>query len=274
MNPITIELIRTFYKKRKTDSHKGNYGHVLLIVGSHTKMGAAIISSKACLRAGAGLVTVLVDENEKNVIFNSIPEAMIHKKNKRINYKNFDSIGIGPGLGTGRNEFLLLNKVINSKNIPLVIDADALNCLSKHNRKSKLTNKCILTPHPKEFDRLFGKHNSHEDRIITAIEKAKELNLIIILKEHQTFITNGIDHFQNTTGNPGLAKGGSGDALTGIISALIAQKYSSLEASLLGVFIHGLAADLAINEQSYESLLITDVLEYIGKAFKRIENNT
>jgi len=127
----------------------------------------------------------------------------------------------------------------------------------------------VLTPHPKEFDRLFGEHHSESERRITAIQKAKELNGIIVLKGHKTFITNGIQNFENTTGNSGLAKGGSGDALTGMITSFLAQGYTTFEAAKLGVFLHGLAADITLQTQSEESMLITDVIENIGLAFKQ-----
>jgi len=136
---------------------------------------------------------------------------------------------------------------------------------------NKLPVKSILTPHPKEFDRLFGNHTSEEERRKTAITKANELNTIIVLKGHQTFITDGNASFQNTTGNSGLAKGGSGDALTGIITAFLAQGYEPLNAAILGVYLHGLAADITLETQSPESMLITDVIENLGKAFYKIQ---
>ena len=135
----------------------------------------------------------------------------------------------------------------------------------------KLPKKTILTPHPKEFDRLFGNHNSEEERRTKAISKAKELNCTIILKGHKTFITNGTTSYENTTGNSGLAKGGSGDALTGIITAFLAQNYATESSCILGVYLHGLAADITLESQSNESMLITDVIENLGQAFKHIQ---
>ncbi|WP_336622169.1 ADP-dependent NAD(P)H-hydrate dehydratase [Flavobacterium paronense] len=157
--------------------------------------------------------------------------------------------------------------------IPTVFDADALNILAKNQHELlNLPQKSILTPHVKEFDRLFGKHDSESERRITASTKAKELHLIIILKGHKSFITDGEKSFENTTGNSGLAKGGSGDALTGIITAFLAQGYEPLNAALLGVYIHGLAADITLETQSPESMLITDVIDNLGRAFKKIQN--
>jgi NAD(P)H-hydrate epimerase len=130
----------------------------------------------------------------------------------------------------------------------------------------------VLTPHPKEFDRLFGEHDSESERRNTAIQKSKELNCVIVLKGHKTFITDGIQNFENTTGNSGLAKGGSGDALTGMITSFLAQGYTTLEAAKLGVYLHGLAADITLQTQSEESMLITDVIENIGLAFKHLNS--
>ena len=130
----------------------------------------------------------------------------------------------------------------------------------------------MLTPHPKEFDRLFGEHHSESERRITTFQKAKEFNCVIVLKGHKTFITDGIHNFENTTGNSGLAKGGSGDALTGMITSFLAQSYTTLESAILGVYLHGLAADITLQSQSEESMLITDVIENIGLAFKSLNS--
>jgi NAD(P)H-hydrate epimerase len=152
-----------------------------------------------------------------------------------------------------------------------VLDAYALNLLSVHtNLFAKVKEGTIVTPHPKEFDRLFGIHENSRQRTATAIEQAKERKLVIVLKGHQTLVTNGSESFLNTTGNAGLAKGGSGDALTGIITALLAQGYNSFDAAKIGVYLHGTAADIALAKQSMESMLITDVIESIGDAFKAI----
>jgi NAD(P)H-hydrate epimerase len=181
-------------------------------------------------------------------------------------------VGIGPGLSQNETAEKLVYATILEVKQNLVIYAAALNLLAKNpDWLKELPPNTILTPHPKEFDRLFGNHDSEQSRRNTAILKAKEINCIIVLKGHKTFITNGMDTFENTTGNAGLAKGGSGDALTGMITALLAQKYSAIEAALLGVYLHGLSADLTLKTQSTESMLITDVIENIGIAFKEIQ---
>jgi hydroxyethylthiazole kinase-like uncharacterized protein yjeF len=272
MEKLEIDYIRQFLKKRLPNSHKGDFGHALLIAGSEQKMGAAIIAAKACLRSGAGLLTVFLPKDEKSSIFISIPEVMLHFREEQIDFSIYDVIGIGPGLEQDAAAQKLLYSVLLKANYPIVVDADALNILAKNQDwLNQLPTNSILTPHPKEFDGLFGNHNSEEERRSTAFQKAKELNCIIVLKGHETLITNGQQSFINTTGNAGLAKGGSGDALTGIILAFLAQGYQPINAAKLAVFMHGLSADITLQTQSEESMLITDVIENLSKAFQKIQ---
>lgn len=269
MKAITASQIRSLIKPREKDSHKGSYGHSLLIAGNTGRMGAAVISAKACLRSGTGLLTVSVPEQEKNILPIALPEAMIVLRKQNNDHAYASALGIGPGLGTGDREKALLKSVLKKTTCPLVLDADALNILAADKALWKhIPASAILTPHPKEFDRLFGIHQSPEARIQTAIAKAKELKIIIVLKGHRTLVTSGAQTFYNTTGNAGLAKGGSGDALTGMITAFLAQGRRPLDASLIAVYLHGLAADLCLKKQSMESMLITDVIDCIGKAFR------
>ena len=273
MTAIDIHIIQQIFQKRLPNSHKGDHGHALIIAGSKSKMGAAIICAKACLRAGVGLVTVNIPKKERTAVFAAVPEAMIEFREDKNDWNSYNAIAIGPGIGTKKSAKILLNSVIESTTKPLVLDADALNIIAENqNLFSKIPSNTILTPHPKEFDRLFGNHDSDEQRRQTATTKARELKLIIILKGHKTFITDGTQSFENTTGNAGLAKGGSGDALTGIITAFLAQGYNSINAAILGVYLHGLAADSTLKTQSLESMLITDVIENLGNAFKKIQN--
>ena len=269
---IDLNCIKNTYKKRPCDSHKGTHGHALLIAGSTNKMGAAIIASKACLRSGVGLLTVAFYPENKNLLFNSIPEAMYANSCVMNDLSSFNAIGIGPGIGVDEISLQYIYELYKNK-LPVVFDADALNLIAKYKIDWKNFNfPFILTPHPKEFDRLFGEHDSELERRNTAIQKAKELNCVIVLKGHKTFITDGTQNFENTTGNSGLAKGGSGDALTGMITSFLAQGYTTLEAAKLGVYIHGLAADITLQTQSEESMLITDVIENIGLAFKSLNS--
>ena len=236
-------------------------------------MGAAVIASKSCLRSGCGLLTVSIPKEERFSVFTSIPEAMLHFREEQIDFSKYNSLAIGPGLEQDAAAQKLLYSTLSKTKYPIVIDADALNMLAKNQDwLIQLPKNSILTPHPKEFDRLFGNHNIEEERRKTANAKAKELNCIIVLKGHKTFITNGTASFENSTGNVGLAKGGSGDALTGIILAFLAQGYEPIQAAKLAVFIHGLSADITLQTQSEESMLITDVIENLGKAFQKIHS--
>ena len=269
---LDLNCIQKSYKKRPCDSHKGTQGHALLIAGSINKMGAAIIASKASLRSGVGLLTVAFSPENKNILFNSIPEAMYENTCVMNDLSPYQAIGIGPGIGVDEISLQYIYELYENK-LPVVFDADALNLIAKYKIDWKNFNfPFILTPHPKEFERLFGEHDSESERRNTAIKKAKELNCVIVLKGHKTFITNGIHSFENTTGNSGLAKGGSGDALTGMITSFLAQGYTTLESAILGVYLHGLAADITLQTQSEESMLITDVIENIGLAFKSLNS--
>ncbi len=262
------------FRPRLADSHKGTYGHALLIAGNHGKMGAAVISAKACLRAGAGLLTVGIPENTAAIFHTVLPEAMVlDREQESINYGKYQSIGIGPGLGMDSFSINQVASLLESIKQSLVLDADALNILSAHKNLLQLVPKnTIFTPHPKEFDRLFGSFENDAQRREKALAISKEFGWVIVLKGHQSFIAaDGIGTF-NTTGNAGLAKGGSGDCLTGIITAFLAQGYTATIASSLAVFLHGLAADLALENQSMESLLVTDVIDSLGKAFKRLQS--
>lgn len=269
---LDLNCIKNTYKKRPCDSHKGTHGHALLIAGSENKIGAAIIASKACLRSGVGLLTVAFYPENKNVLFHSIPEAMYANSCVMNDLSPYNAIGIGPGIGVDEISLQYIYELYENK-LPVVFDADALNLIAKYKIDWKNFNfPFILTPHPKEFDRLFGEHDSELERRNTAIQKAKELNCVIVLKGHKTFITDGTQNFENTTGNSGLAKGGSGDALTGMITSFLAQGYTTLEAAKLGVYLHGLAADITLETQSEESMLITDVIENLGLAFQRLNS--
>ena len=269
---LDLNCIKKTYKKRPCDSHKGTHGHALLIAGSSDKMGAAIIASKACLRSGVGLLTVAFSPENKNVLFHSIPEAMYVNSCVMNDLSPYNAIGIGPGIGVDEISLQYIYELYENK-LPVVFDADVLNLIAKYKIDWKHFNfSFVLTPHPKEFDRLFGEHDSESVRRITAIKKAKELNCVIVLKGHKTFITDGIHTFENTTGNSGLAKGGSGDALTGMITSFLTQGYTALESAILGVYLHGLAADITLQTQSEESMLITDVIDNIGLAFKSLNS--
>jgi ADP-dependent NAD(P)H-hydrate dehydratase / NAD(P)H-hydrate epimerase len=272
------KLIKKIYRERSAFSNKGNFGYACMLAGSYGMMGAAVLSSKACLRSGVGKLTCFTCKTGYDIIQASVPEAMCKTFGNKFvkdvrDFEDFDVIGIGPGIGKHFSHKELLQNLFSNFKKPLVIDADALNVLSENTPLYKSIPKgSILTPHPKEFQRLFGKTNSDFERINLALSKAKELDIYIILKGHFTFIATPEEKgFFNSTGNAGMATAGAGDVLTGIITGLLAQNYSSLEACILAVYLHGLAGDIAAEKLSEEALIAGDITENLGAAFKQIK---
>ena len=234
-------------KPRANFTHKGTYGHALIVAGNTNTMGAALLAASACLHTGAGLTTVCLPESGLIALNTALPEVMALIRTdglKREDFEKYDTIAIGPGFGLKEENEKLFDQIIE-RNKPLVIDADALTILSK--RKDlfeKIPAGSMLTPHLKEFDRLFGAHKNWWERVATASAKAEELQLIIVLKNQYTFICVPIGEiYINLTGNPSMASGGMGDVLTGTITALLAQKYTAEQAAILGVYLHGKAGD-------------------------------
>ncbi|MFI5134106.1 MAG: NAD(P)H-hydrate dehydratase, partial [Chitinophagales bacterium] len=273
------EIIHTIYKPRNRFAHKGNFGHALLITGSYGKTGAAVLSAKACLRSGAGLLSCHIPKCGYEILQTSVPEAMVlADQNVSINTKieedltTFDAIGIGPGINTATETKMLLREVFDLYRNPVVLDADALNIMASQKDLLKLIPAgSILTPHPKEFERLFGESKNEFERIENALSNAKLFNSLIVLKGHHTLIaTPDGKAFFNSTGNAGMATAGSGDVLTGVLTGLLAQGYSSVETALLGVYLHGLAGDFAAKQFSEEAMIAGDITENLGEAFKYI----
>ncbi len=271
--------IKSIVKSRQKFSHKGNFGHALLISGSYGKMGAAILASKACLKSGVGLLTTHIPHWGYQIIQSTVPEAMTSIDRSEMIFTEFpqlscyNAIGIGPGLDTKKNSAKafeeLLNQISDQK---LVIDADGLNILSQNKfLLVKLPKLSILTPHPKEFERLVGKSKNEMHRLELLKDFCKHYNVITVLKGAHTVVAlpDGNCYF-NSSGNPGMATAGSGDTLTGIILALLAQGYSEKDAALTGVYIHGLAGDHALSSESEESLIASDIISNIGSAFKSL----
>lgn len=270
------QLIKEIYKPRNPFAHKGSFGYTLLISGGYGKMGAAIIASKACIRSGAGLTTAFVPKCGYEIMQVAVPEAMVITDSSDHfisslpdDLEKYNAIGLGPGIGTKDETIKMVSFIVRRYKKPLVIDADGLNCISLYPELlTQLPAFSIITPHPKEFDRLFGNHSSDFDRMDKAVQKAAELNVIIVLKGHHTLITTpGGLHYFNSTGNPGMSKGGSGDALTGVISSLLGQGYSPANAAIFGVYLHGLAGDIAAEIYSEEAMTSSDLVESLGKAF-------
>jgi ADP-dependent NAD(P)H-hydrate dehydratase / NAD(P)H-hydrate epimerase len=272
--------VSAILKRRKVFSHKGSYGHGLLIAGSQGKYGAAQLAARGALRAGLGLLTVHLPESAGNMLNITLPEAMT-TLDKGKNYitelpelKKYTAIAAGPGLGIESETQSVVIQLIDDSTVPLVLDADALNILSIHPEwLKKLAAKTILTPHPVEFDRLSGiVMKTEEERFFMAREFAGSYGVILILKGAFTriFFPDGTICF-NSTGNPGMATGGSGDVLTGILLGLLCQGYSLREAALLGVFLHGRSADLRVETSSEESLIAGEIADYLGEAFASIK---
>jgi NAD(P)H-hydrate epimerase len=225
------------------------------------------------------LLTCFVPKCGYDILQTAVPEAMVMTDaNSSIITKidddvlKYDSIGIGPGLGTASETRAAIKELISIAKKPMVMDADALNGLSMEKKLPSLPPGSVLTPHPKEFERLFGECKDDFERIEKALNNAKLINCLIVLKGHHTFIAypNGKGYFNNT-GNAGMATAGSGDVLTGMITGLLAQEYSSEEASILAVYLHGLAGDNAANDFSKEAMIAGDIIDSIGNAFKQLE---
>ena len=257
-------------------AHKGSFGHVLLVSGSYGKMGAAVLASKSCLRTGCGLLTTHCPEQGLSILQTTIPEAMasIDDNPKIISNipsdDKYSAIGIGPGIGTDNITRKTLQTFLQTNTKPVVLDADALNIIAQNPHLWEFIKpNTIITPHPKEFDRLTHSHSSCYERFQTQISFAKEHQCIVVLKGHYTSIASpdGRVYF-NSTGNPGMATAGSGDVLTGIILSLLAQKYEPIEAAKIGVFIHGLAGDYAQKTRGTLSLIATDIIEHLHLAIK------
>jgi hydroxyethylthiazole kinase-like uncharacterized protein yjeF len=276
MNPIFIDKseILKRYKAIDTHTHKGIQGHALLIGGTYGKMGAACLSSKAALKTGCGLVTAFIPKCGYEIVQISIPEVMVltDVQEKIISNITFDivpqAIGIGPGIGQEQATQKAFHELLKSNKTPLVIDADALNILSQNKSwLSLLQPKTIITPHPKELERLIGKWNSELEKFEKTMAFSKQYQLIIVMKGAPTHIINGDKVYENTTGNAALATAGSGDVLTGMITSLLAQSYEPIDAAILGVYLHGLTADIALPETGYQSFIASDVIANIGKAY-------
>jgi hydroxyethylthiazole kinase-like uncharacterized protein yjeF len=273
--------IATILKKRKRFSHKGTFGHGLIIAGSEGKMGAAILATKAMLRSGVGLATVCTPKGGREILQISVPEAM-HISDMEKHFLSivpplgsYVSIGIGPGIGTHPATAEMLKKVLERVISPFVLDADALNLISENKHLlSKIHPYSILTPHPKEFERLAGKSSSDYDVFIKAREFARKHSVMLVLKGAYTLICSPDGKaWVNSTGNPGMSTAGSGDVLTGLLTGLLTQGYTPVEACLLGVYLHGLAGDLAAARLGQNAMIAGDLIDGFSSAFLELEKN-
>lgn len=256
--------------ERTRFSHKGSFGKALIIAGSTGKMGACILASRAALRSGCGLLVSYIPAEGNEILQIAVPEAMTITDSNPDFITNipdlggYSAIGIGPGLGTNNKTGEAVKKLLKENKLPIVIDADALNLIAEHRMQDLLSNLCVLTPHPKEFERLFGRTENSFDAISVQRKEAQNLNCTIIRKGAYTSIaaTDGKIYF-NSTGNSGMATAGSGDVLTGVITALLAQGLIPLEAAIHGVYQHGLAGDHACEERGEENMISGDIIDHL-----------
>ena len=272
---IDETVIKNIYKPREEFSHKGTYGKSILVGGSYGKIGAVLMSTLSALRTGSGLTFTLAPKCGNDILQSQIPEAMFIDSGEnfidKIEIQDKAVYGIGPGLGKEiETQKALLEFLENYKN-PVVLDADALNILAENQNLNLISKNSVITPHPLEFERLFGKTENSFERLELAKQKAEELQIFIILKDHHTaIVTPQKKVYYNITGNSGMAKGGSGDVLTGILTSLISQKYDIEEACVFGVWLHGKAGDFASEEFSKEAMLPTDLINHISTVFKHL----
>jgi NAD(P)H-hydrate epimerase len=276
------DVVAPLLKTRRKFDHKGVYGHGLLIAGSKGKMGAAVLGAGASLRSGIGLVTCHIPSSGRIIMQTAVPEAMVQTDESDDTISNldlsgsYDAAAIGPGIGTGVATAKALHSFLENFRKPVVIDADAINILAGNQGWYSLLNPAvILTPHPKEFERIAGKSRNSYDRLQKQIEFSVKHNCIVLLKGAYSSVTTPEGNIIfNSTGNPGMATAGSGDVLTGIILSLLAQGYSAENAAMAGMYIHGLAGDIAADYTGFESLIASDIINNIGNAYNRIREQS
>ena len=273
--------VRRLLMPRDDFAHKGAMGNALIIAGSYGMAGAAVLATRACLRSGVGKVTVHTPRRNYLVMQTAVPEAVMQMDHEEtyfsesVDSTDFDALGIGPGLGLVENTAIALIGQIRRTSCPIVADADALNILANHQAwMQQLPSGIIMTPHPKEFDRMAGSTSNNDyERLIRAQQMAEHITGYIILKGHHSPLCMPDGHIVfNATGNSGMATAGSGDVLTGILTALLARGYDKGTACQLGMYLHGLAGDLAAKEVGKESLVASDIIQFLPKAFLKLED--
>lgn len=275
------QTTKSLLKKRHKHAHKGSFGHALLISGSYGMMGAAQLSAKACLRSGIGLLSIHSPKCGYPFLQISTPEAMVSVDHHEFQWSEaprldkYAAIGVGPGLSTKATVVIALDQFLDRCTTPLVLDADALNIIAAQGWQKRIPANAILTPHPKEFERLFGASANEFERLERLRENAQNLQIYILLKGAYSCFADPLGNcYFNSTGNPGMATGGSGDVLTGIITGLLGQGYTPLHSGLLGMYVHGLAGDLAAEILGHEALIASDIIDNLGKAFQALRQAT
>ena len=274
---IDEAVIHAIIKPRNKFCHKGNFGHAAILAGSYGMMGAAVLAAKGCMNAGVGKLTCLIPSCGYEIMQSTIPEAMCKISGERFINENidifgYDAVGIGPGIGLQKGSAIVLHEIFLSANKQLVLDADALNVISGDRELlANIPRGTVITPHQKEYERLFGTASNDFERLQNAIKNASQLNIYIVLKSHYTAIITPLGKvYFNNTGNPGMAKAGMGDVLTGMITGLIAQQYTLPEAAILAVYLHGLAGDIAGSKYSQQAMQASDLVVCIADAWKSL----
>ena len=274
MDKVTVgqDYVKLLLKPRDPKAYKGTFGHALLYAGSHGMAGAAILSARACLRSGVGLLTVCSPSCNNDILQISVPEAMTIPADDlyaNTDLSRYNAVGAGPGLGQGDSQTAILEKLLKSSSYPMVLDADALNIISRSRYLMEyIPAGSILTPHPGELRRLTGDFRDPEDMIDKAIGLATENNITVVVKGAPTVTVSPTGTlYVNTTGNPGMATGGSGDVLTGMVLALLAQGYNHDEAAFIAVYIHGLAGDIAARRLSMTAMTSADIADSLPAAW-------
>lgn len=270
--------VKNLLRRRPDHCNKYDFGSLLLVAGRYGMLGAAVLSARAAMRAGAGMVSVHSPRCGMEVLQMSVPEALFDAdKNDIVTTdismtRRYNTVALGPGMGTNDMTVDAIDRFLKTRNLPCVLDADALNCIAARPMLfESIPQKSILTPHAAEFERIFGKFDTEEERLKKAVEVAKTYKLIIVLKAHYTMVVDTTGKiYINTTGNAGMATAGSGDVLTGIISGLLAQGYSPQFSAIMGVYIHGVAGDLAEKVHGTYGMIASDIVDNIGRAIKEI----
>lgn len=270
------DTVRSMLKSRPAQAHKGDMGHALLYAGSPGMAGAAVLSARACMRSGTGLLTVCTPSSNNDILQISVPEAMvIHADDLYANtdLSRYNAIGAGPGLGKGESQTAILERLLKSTTCPMVLDADALNIISASRYLLEyLPAGSVITPHPGELKRLVGECSGYTDMVSKAARLARECGITVVVKGAPTVtVTPSGTLYVNSTGNPGMATAGSGDVLTGIVLAMLAQGYPHDQAALIAVFMHGMAGDFAAREYSMTAMTSADIALSLPGAWLQME---
>ncbi len=279
-NIVEERDVRQILFQRGDFDHKGTIGHALLIAGCYGMAGASVLAAKACLRSGVGKLTVHSPRRNYDILQMSVPEAIVHIDHEdyvfseAVDTEGIDAVGIGPGLGQSETTAVALIAQMRKANAPIVLDADALNILANHRAwMQQLPKNIIMTPHPREFERLYGNQcNDDYERLAKARDLSERLHAYILLKGHYSALCLPDGRvFFNSTGNSGMATAGSGDVLTGIITALLSRGYTHSEACIAGMYIHGMAGDMAAKELGKESMIASDIIRFLPQTFLKLQ---